>query len=170
MRQRELEIRQLERQSLIKLGDNEERLVALQAEQHRCRNALQEQEAHWQQQLGLVHQIIELRSALLVDKQNESSRTEALELADATFDPQAVADKLASLEVELASLQQAEVLVSAHVDKVQVAAVIAEWTGVPLKRISQGELDVVTRLPEHLGALIKGQDVAVAHLHADRPC
>ena len=165
LRQRELEIRQLERQSLIGLGDNEERLVALQAEQHRCRNALQEQEAHWQQQLGLVHQIIELRSALLVDKQNESSRTEALELADATFDPQAVADKLASLEVELASLQQAEVLVSAHVDKVQVAAVIAEWTGVPLKRISQGELDVVTRLPEHLGALIKGQDVAVAHLH-----
>ncbi|MGK4476393.1 AAA family ATPase [Aeromonas molluscorum] len=34
-----------------------------------------------------------------------------------------------------------------------------------LNRISQGELDVVTRLPEYLGELIKGQDVAVAHLH-----
>uniref|UniRef100_UPI0026E92AC8 AAA family ATPase n=1 Tax=Lonsdalea britannica TaxID=1082704 RepID=UPI0026E92AC8 len=50
-------------------------------------------------------------------------------------------------------------------DKSQVAAVIAEWTGVPLNRISQGELDVVTQLPTHLGANIKGQDLAIAQLH-----
>lgn len=165
LRQRELEIRQLERQSLIGLGDNDERLAELQAAQQSCRESLAEQEAQWQQQQGLVHQIVELRAALLVDQQDELLTREALDLADAPLDPQAAADKLAELERELATLQQGEVLVSAHVDKTQVAAVIAEWTGVPLNRISQGELDVVTRLPEYLGELIKGQDVAVAHLH-----
>lgn len=160
LRQRELEIRQLERQSLIGLGDNEERLVELQAEQQRCRDALREQESQWQQQQALVHQIVELRAALLADEQGE-----ALDLADAPLDPQAAAEMLAGLEYELSTLQQGEVLVSAHVDKKQIAAVIAEWTGVPLNRISQGELDVVTRLPEYLGDLIKGQDVAVTHLH-----
>ncbi|MEL3925728.1 type VI secretion system ATPase TssH [Aeromonas enteropelogenes] len=160
LRQRELEIRQLERQSLIGLGDNEERLVELQAEQQRCRDALRDQESRWQQQLALVHQIVELRAALLADEQGE-----ALDLADAPLDPQAAAEMLAGLEYELSTLQQGEVLVSAHVDKKQIAAVIAEWTGVPLNRISQGELDVVTRLPEYLGDLIKGQDVAVTHLH-----
>ncbi|WP_421186604.1 type VI secretion system ATPase TssH [Aeromonas enteropelogenes] len=160
LRQRELEIRQLERQSLIGLGDNEERLVELQAEQQRCRDALREQESRWQQQQALVHQIVELRAALLADEQGE-----ALDLADAPLDPQAAAEMLAGLEYELSTLQQGEVLVSAHVDKKQIAAVIAEWTGVPLNRISQGELDVVTRLPEYLGDLIKGQDVAVTHLH-----
>ena len=160
LRQRELEIRQLERQSLIGLGDNEERLVELQAEQQRCRDALREQESRWQQQQALVHQIVELRAALLADEQGE-----ALDLADAPLDPQAATEMLAGLEYELSTLQQGEVLVSAHVDKKQIAAVIAEWTGVPLNRISQGELDVVTRLPEYLGDLIKGQDVAVTHLH-----
>ncbi|WP_342058038.1 type VI secretion system ATPase TssH [Aeromonas sp. OTU364] len=165
LRQRELEIRQLERQSLIGLGDNAERLAELQAAQQACREELAEQEARWQQQQGLVHQIVELRAALLADQQDEMLAREALDLADAPLDPQAAAETLASLERELAALQQGEVLVSAHVDKTQIAAVIAEWTGVPLNRISQGELDVVTRLPEYLGELIKGQDVAVAHLH-----
>lgn len=163
--QRELEIRQLERQSLIGLGDNAERLAELQAAQQACRESLAEQEAQWQQQQGLVHQIVELRAALLADQQDEMLAREALDLADAPLDPQAAAEQLAGLERELAELQQGEVLVSAHVDKTQIAAVIAEWTGVPLNRISQGELDVVTRLPEYLGELIKGQDVAVAHLH-----
>ncbi|MDU1145500.1 type VI secretion system ATPase TssH [Aeromonas rivipollensis] len=165
LRQRELEIRQLERQSLIGLGDNAERLAELQTAQQACRESLAEQEAQWQQQQGLVHQIVELRAALLADQQDEMLAREALDLADAPLDPQAAAETLAGLERELAALQQGEVLVSAHVDKTQIAAVIAEWTGVPLNRISQGELDVVTRLPEYLGELIKGQDVAVAHLH-----
>lgn len=165
LRQRELEIRQLERQSLIGLGDNAERLAELKAAQQACREELAEQEARWQQQQGLVHQIVELRAALLADQQDEMLAREALDLADAPLDPQAAAEQLATLERELAELQQGEVLVSAHVDKTQIAAVIAEWTGVPLNRISQGELDVVTRLPEYLGELIKGQDVAVAHLH-----
>ncbi|MFQ2587067.1 type VI secretion system ATPase TssH [Aeromonas caviae] len=165
LRQRELEIRQLERQSLIGLGDNAERLAELQAAQQACREELAEQEARWQQQQGLVHQIVELRAALLADQQDEMLAREALDLADAPLDPKAAAEQLATLERELAELQQGEVLVSAHVDKTQIAAVIAEWTGVPLNRISQGELDVVTRLPEYLGELIKGQDVAVAHLH-----
>ncbi|EPC4026036.1 type VI secretion system ATPase TssH [Aeromonas salmonicida] len=165
LRQRELEIRQLERQSLIGLGDNTERLAELQSAQQTSRDALREQEAKWQQQQGLVHQIVELRAALLADQQDEMLTREALDLADAPLDPQAAAEQLSRLERELAELQQGEVLVSAHVDKTQVAAVIAEWTGVPLNRISQGELDVVTRLPEYLGELIKGQDVAVAHLH-----
>jgi type VI secretion system protein VasG len=165
LRQRELEIRQLERQSLIGLGDNDERLAELQGAQQTCRDTLREQEAQWQQQQGLVHRIVELRAALLADQQDEMLTREALDLADAPLDPQAAAEQLAGLERELAELQQGEVLVSAHVDKTQVAAVIAEWTGVPLNRISQGELDVVTRLPEYLGELIKGQDVAVAHLH-----
>lgn len=165
LRQRELEIRQLERQSLIGLGDNAERLAELQAAQQACREELAEQEVRWQQQQGLVHQIVELRAALLADQQDEMLAREALDLADAPLDPQAAAEQLATLERELAELQQGEVLVSAHVDKTQIAAVIAEWTGVPLNRISQGELDVVARLPEYLGELIKGQDVAVAHLH-----
>ena len=42
---------------------------------------------------------------------------------------------------------------------------IAEWTRVPLNRLSQDALAVVTELPAYLEESIKGQDLAIAHLH-----
>ncbi len=56
-------------------------------------------------------------------------------------------------------------LVSPHVDKKQIAAVIAEWTGVPLNRLSQNEMSVITDMTKWLGDTIKGQDLAFASLH-----
>lgn len=50
-------------------------------------------------------------------------------------------------------------------DKKQIAAVIAEWTGVPLNRLSQNEMSVITDLPQWLGETIKGQGLAIQHLH-----
>ncbi|GAB7197906.1 hypothetical protein OS31_07850 [Dickeya oryzae] len=100
-----------------------------------------------------MQQIVALRTALLNDAPPED------------FDAAAAAVELADNERALAELQQPSVLVSPHVDKTQIASVIAEWTGVPLNRISQGELDVVTRLPDYLGDSIKGQQLAIAQLH-----
>ncbi|MGL4270376.1 MAG: type VI secretion system ATPase TssH, partial [Plesiomonas sp.] len=161
LRQRELEITQLERQSLIGLGEHSERLGQLHEQQAQDHEALVQLEASWRQQQSLVQQIISLRAALLADASTHPAHAEE----SVSMDDVAAVAELTPLEAELSTLQQESVLVSAHVDKTQIAAVIAEWTGVPLNRISQGELDVVTRLPEFLGAGIKGQDVAVSHLH-----
>jgi type VI secretion system protein VasG len=75
------------------------------------------------------------------------------------------AKRLAQLTAELDTLHHTQLLVSPHVDKKQIAAVIAEWTGVPLNRLSQNEMSVITDLPQWLGDTIKGQDLAVNHLH-----
>ncbi|MBD2796921.1 type VI secretion system ATPase TssH [Xenorhabdus sp. 18] len=80
-------------------------------------------------------------------------------------DEQSLIEKLAELNAQLAALQQKQTLVSPHVDKTQIAAVIAEWTGVPLNRLSQSELSIVTELPTHLGQSIKGQEMAIQCLH-----
>ena len=66
---------------------------------------------------------------------------------------------------ELDALHNDRLLVSPHVDKKQIAAVIAEWTGVPLNRLSQNEMSVITDLTKWLGDTIKGQDLAIASLH-----
>ncbi len=73
--------------------------------------------------------------------------------------------RLAQLTAELDALHNDRLLVSPHVDKKQIAAVIAEWTGVPLNRLSQNEMSVITDLPKWLGDTIKGQDTAIASLH-----
>ncbi|WP_436877928.1 type VI secretion system ATPase TssH [Siccibacter turicensis] len=151
IQQRELEIAQLERQRRIGLGDHEERLVTLADEQARDRSQLGEYQSAWQTQQSLVGKIVALRADLLSD--------------EPPAEPAQAAAELKALEAELADFEKSAVRLSAHVDAAQIAAVIAEWTGVPVNRISQSELDVVTRLPHYLGDSIKGQDLAIAHLH-----
>lgn len=74
--------------------------------------------------------------------------------------------KLEKLNTELQLLQTSEShLVSPHVDKKQISAVISDWTGVPVDKISDNELDIITHLPEHLEETIKGQDLAIKELH-----
>ncbi|ANE76702.1 type VI secretion system ATPase TssH [Dickeya solani] len=153
LHQQALEIAQLERQGRIGLGDTAERLATLRDASETDAATLAQLEADWQRQKTLVQQIVALRTALLADEPAED------------FDAAAAAAELADSERSLAELQQPSVLVSPHVDKIQIASVIAEWTGVPLNRISQGELDVVTRLPDYLGDSIKGQQLAIAQLH-----
>ncbi|MEQ9746738.1 type VI secretion system ATPase TssH [Pectobacterium actinidiae] len=153
LHQQEMEITQLERQARIGLGNTEERLAELRDARETGAAQLAQLEADWQQQKTQVQRVIELRTALLDDEQAVD------------FDAVSAAAELAACEQALEALQHASVLVSPHVDKTQIAAVIAEWTGVPLNRISQGEMDVVTRLPEFLGDSIKGQQLAIAQLH-----
>ncbi|MBN3194853.1 type VI secretion system ATPase TssH [Pectobacterium versatile] len=153
LHQQEMEITQLERQARIGLGNTEERLAELRDAREAGAVQLIQLEADWQQQKTQVQRVIELRTALLDEEQSVD------------FDAVAAAAELAACEQALEALQHASVLVSPHVDKTQIAAVIAEWTGVPLNRISQSEMDVVTRLPEFLGDLIKGQQLAIAQLH-----
>lgn len=151
IQQRELEIAQLERQRRIGLEDHEERLVTLADEQARDRTQLGEYQSAWQTQQSLVGKIVALRADLLSD--------------EPPAEPAQAAAELKALEAELTGFEKSAVRLSAHVDAAQIAAVIAEWTGVPVNRISQSELDVVTRLPHYLGDSIKGQDLAIAHLH-----
>ncbi|MEQ9971510.1 type VI secretion system ATPase TssH [Pectobacterium carotovorum] len=153
LHQQEMEITQLERQARIGLGNTEERLAELRDAREAGAAQLTQLEADWQQQKTQVQRVIELRTALLDEEQSVD------------FDAVSAAAELAACEQALEALQHASVLVSPHVDKTQIAAVIAEWTGVPLNRISQSEMDVVTRLPEFLGDLIKGQQLAITHLH-----
>ncbi|SFU84258.1 type VI secretion system ATPase TssH [Xenorhabdus koppenhoeferi] len=150
LHQIQMEIDVLGREQRMGLNTHAERLEELQNQQAEIQEQLAELEASWKQQQELVTQIIELRSQLLSDDaDNEES----------------VIEKLAELNIQLAELQQKQTLVSPHVDKTQIAAVIAEWTGVPLNRLSQSELSIVTELPVHLGQSIKGQELAIQCLH-----
>lgn len=148
--QQEMEIQMLEREQRLNLSNQDERLSLLRQQRAEVEQQLSALNDSWQTQQQLVQQIIALRGELLTQE-------------DAATDEQVAT--LAALGDELDQLQQQQTLVSPHVDKQQIAAVIAEWTGVPLNRLSQSELAVVTELPSYLGQQIKGQDVAIHCLH-----
>ncbi|AIQ99825.1 ClpV1 family T6SS ATPase [Pluralibacter gergoviae] len=149
--QHELEIAQLERQNRIGLGDHQERLAQLTDARENDRQQLISHESQWRQQQALVAEIIALRQNLL-SGEGEGTNEQDVQL-------------LAEREEALRELQATAILISPHVDATQVATVIAEWTGVPVNRISQSELNIVTHLPDYLAENIKGQELAIARLH-----
>ncbi|EBM5747196.1 type VI secretion system ATPase TssH [Salmonella enterica] len=166
----EAEIRQLEREIRIGLRPDGGRCDEVHAQYETAQAELQALDAAWQQQQTLVQEIIALRQALLTEAEaqdeDDAANDDVLPQADTVpEETTAAAERLASLSAELDSLHHTQLLVSPHVDKKQIAAVIAEWTGVPLNRLSQNEMSVITDLPQWLGETIKGQDLAIQHLH-----
>ncbi|EAS8919537.1 type VI secretion system ATPase TssH [Salmonella enterica subsp. enterica serovar Wien] len=174
----EAEIRQLEREIRIGLRSDTSRLNEVLAQYDETLTELEALEAAWRQQQTLVQEIIALRKGLLDDTdatgndETATPETEAVGSDDesVTAPPEAEpeispAARLAQLTAELDALHHTQLLVSPHVDKKQIASVIAEWTGVPLNRLSQNEMSVITDLPQWLGDTIKGQALAIKHLH-----
>ena len=166
----EAEIRQLEREMRIGLRTDGGRRDEAYTQYEAAQAELQALDAAWHQQQMLVQEIIVLRQALLteadVQDEDDAGNDDAPSQADTVpEDKTAAAERLASLSAELEVLHHTQLLVSPHVDKKQIAAVIAEWTGVPLNRLSQNEMSVITDLPQWLGETIKGQDLAIKHLH-----
>ncbi|EDL5765591.1 type VI secretion system ATPase TssH [Salmonella enterica subsp. enterica serovar Senftenberg] len=174
----EAEIRQLEREIRIGLRSDTSRLNEVMAQYDETLSELDALEAAWRQQQTLVQEIIALRKGLLDETdatgndETATPETEAVGSDDesVTAPPEAEpemspAARLAQLTAELDALHHTQLLVSPHVDKKQIASVIAEWTGVPLNRLSQNEMSVITDLPQWLGDTIKGQALAIKHLH-----
>lgn len=176
----EAEIRQLEREIRIGLRTDTTRLDEVHAQYEAAQEELRTLEEAWHQQQALVQDIIALRQQLLAAVEESEDTLSAdvaaeaesvlpednAEAADAA-QPEALspAERLSLLTTELDALHDMQLLVSPHVDKKQIAAVIAEWTGVPLNRLSQNEMSVITDLPQWLGDTIKGQGLAIATLH-----
>ncbi|EDV9643169.1 type VI secretion system ATPase TssH [Salmonella enterica subsp. enterica serovar Carno] len=174
----EAEIRQLEREIRIGLRSDTSRLTEVIVQYDETLTELDALEAAWRQQQALVQEIIALRKGLLDETdatgndETATPETEAVGSDDesVTAPPEAEpemspAARLAQLTAELDALHHTQLLVSPHVDKKQIASVIAEWTGVPLNRLSQNEMSVITDLPQWLGDTIKGQALAIKHLH-----
>ncbi|EMA3640124.1 type VI secretion system ATPase TssH [Providencia stuartii] len=146
----------LQREQQLGLNDHSSRLSAL-AEQAETINAqVEELQTAWETQQEIVSQIIALRAQLLDSDQSEELPTN---------DSLVLKEQLKQLNEQLNELHEQHLLVSPHVDKKQIAAVIAEWTGVPLNRLSQDALSVVTELPVYLEQTIKGQSLAIECLH-----
>lgn len=182
------EITLLERENKIGLNDHNQRLSELKQLIEMTQSELEKIHNQWHQQQSIVHRLIELRAELLssiTKKDHEKSLEEPViaeinlnpntqqlnnkehikEIINYTIDEEAIINELNHITNELKTLQKDRVLVLPHVGKQQILTVIAEWTGIPLNRISQNELSVIANLPEYLNREIKGQNLAIEYLH-----
>jgi type VI secretion system protein VasG len=121
-------------------------------------------EQRWNDQRELVARLVEIREQLLTGE--SQAKADTSELTDGiTEERPDLKSEAAAIEQELTELQADEPLVHARVDARQVAEVIADWTGIPVNRMTTDELEKITHLPAYLQEHIKGQDTAIDCLH-----
>ncbi|WP_372994091.1 type VI secretion system ATPase TssH [Marinobacter sp.] len=121
-------------------------------------------EQSWNEQRELVARLVEIREQLLTGEPQAEADISELTDGDTEERPD-LKSEAAAIEQELAGLQADEPLVHARVDARQVAQVIADWTGIPVNRMTTDELEKITHLPAYLQEHIKGQDTAIDCLH-----
>ncbi|MBL8473004.1 MAG: type VI secretion system ATPase TssH [Rhodocyclaceae bacterium] len=130
------------------------------------RPKLAQLEQRWKAESELVARILDLRAKLRAGSQPVESTGSNLEAQAETLTPEApsagpdretlLAD-LRSLQAELAQLQGDRPLILPTVDEQAVAAVVGDWTGIPVGRMVKNEIEAVLNLAGTLNQRVIGQ-------------
>jgi len=156
-RQMQLEI---EREALKKETDkaSRDRLAKLEKELADLKTGSASLRAQWQADQEALKKQREIR------EQIEETKVD-IEQAERAYDLNKAAElkygKLTGLEKQLEAGQSSTALLKEEVDEEDIAQVVSRWTGIPLSKLLEGEIQKLTHLPEELHQRIVGQDEAV---------
>ena len=154
---------EIEREALKKETDasSKERLAKIEKEIADLKGDSSSLQAQWQSEKAAVLKLRTLR------EQIESTRQD-IETAQRQYDLNKVAElqygKLPALETELASLAEhtgRRRLLKDEVDEEDIASVVSRWTGVPVSKLLEGEMQKLLTLDKELHQRVIGQDEAV---------
>ena len=170
---RQLTQLQIEEQALMKETDDasKERLEALRQEIAEVQEKLNVQKAGWLNQKNAIDHVQELKGQLDEAKSEEERATRNGDLGRASelrysVIPglqQQIQDSEAALE---AQKQQDGEGLNEQVTSDEIAEVVSAWTGVPVSKLMQGELDKLKGLEGELHKRVIGQDEAVSAVAA----
>ncbi len=158
---------EIERQALKKETDSssQSRLTAIEQELEVKQQTLSELKSQWEAEKGSVEKLQQFRQEMEMVKQQ-------IEQAERQYDLSRVAElrygTLPNLEKQiqeeenrLSQQQGTSRLLKEEVDEEDIAEVVGRWTGIPVSRLMQGEVEKLLHLDDHLHQRVIGQDEAV---------
>jgi ATP-dependent Clp protease ATP-binding subunit ClpB len=165
----ERRIRQLEieRAALQKESDlaSRERLERLEKELADLQERSRGMRAHWEQEKERIDRIRQLKSDLEETRAagERAEREGDLEkAAELRFGRAIELERLLEEENEkLHELQSEQKMLNEEVTEEDVASVVSVWTGIPVSRLMEGEMQKLVHLEDALHDRVVGQDVAV---------
>ena len=169
---RQLTQMQIEEQALMKEEDaaSKERLETLRKEIATTREKLDGMKAKWQNEKGAIDQVQDLKRQIDDAKTEEERATRAGDLAHASELRYSTIPDLQrrydEAEAALTAKQQEGGLLKEEVTSEEIAEVVSAWTGVPVSKMMQGELDKLKNLEGELHKRVVGQDEAVSAVAA----
>ncbi len=113
-------------------------------------------EDRWGAEKTLVDRVLSLRAALRSG--NDPVDSDASTATRSLADRGAMLAELQKLQAELAEYQGESPLILPSVDEQAVAAVVGDWTGIPVGRMVKNEVQAVLNLATTLGQRVIGQN------------
>ena len=169
---RQLTQMQIEEQALMKEEDaaSKERLEALRGEIATTREKLDGMKANWENEKGAIDRVQDLKSKIedarveMERVTREGDLARASELRYSTIP--GLQREYEEAEAALTAKQEAGGLLKEEVTTEEIAEVVSSWTGVPVSKMMQGEMDKLKNLEAELHKRVIGQDEAVSAVAA----
>jgi len=166
--QRRLTQLQIEEQALQKEADHpltKDRFSAVRSEIAELQEKISGLKAQWESEKGVITEINELKKQL-EDARESATRAEregdlnrAAEVRYGTI-PQ-LERKIEEVTARLAEMQKKGALLREEVTEEDIAEIVAKWTGVPVTRMLESEMQKLIRMEDNLRKRVVGQDEAV---------
>ncbi|MGI6230580.1 MAG: ATP-dependent chaperone ClpB [Tractidigestivibacter sp.] len=169
---RQLTQMQIEEQALMKEEDDasRERLETLRKEIATTREKLDGMKANWQNEKSAIDRVQDLKSQIEDAKAEMERVTRNGDLARASELRYSTIPSLQKqydeAEKALSAKQEEGGLLKEEVTSEEIAEVVSAWTGVPVAKMMQGEIDKLKNLEGELHKRVVGQDEAVSAVAA----
>ena len=158
---------EIERVSLAKEMDeaSRERLGKLDRELLDLKAKSSELKAHWQEEksgIGAIRKIKEEMEVARTQMADAERRGDLAKAAELRFGVLLDLEKRLEQEnTRLAEIQKSGKMLKEEVDEEDVAEVVAKWTGIPVVRLMEGEVQKLVQMEERLARRVVGQDEAI---------
>ncbi len=158
---------QIERVSLAREEDavSRERLAKIDAELAELREKGDGLKARWQAEkegitrIGKIKEEIETTRHAMADAERRGDLNRAAELRYGTL--MALEKQLGELDARLADQHAQGRMLREEVDEEDIAATVGKWTGIPVTRLLEGEIQKLVNMEERLARRVVGQDEAL---------
>jgi len=158
---------EIEREALRKETDKAsvERLAKLDKELANLKEQQAQLTSHWEQEKAAIQQARQLKEQLEQVRLEAERAQRAGEYAKASELQYgripALDRQLKDEEARLAALQQAQRMLKEEVDEEDIAEVVGKWTGIPVSRLLEGEIQKLLKMEDRLHQRVVGQEEAI---------
>jgi ATP-dependent Clp protease ATP-binding subunit ClpB len=168
----ERKIRQLEieRQAVKKEKDkaSQERLKKIEKELSNLKEELSQLSIHWKVEKDCLTKIQSLKEQIEKAKNEESAAERAGDYEKAARikygELVGLNKELEEQNQKIQEIQKRQKMLKEEVDEEDIAEIVSKWTGIPVAKMMEGEMDKLLKMEQRLKQRVIGQDDAIASI------
>jgi len=166
--QRRITQSEIEREALKKESDpaSQERLQKLEAELGAMKEEITSMKVHWQSEKDVIQTIRSIKEAyeqLNIEEQQAEREGDLSRVAEIRYGKVVeLQNRLEEANENLSQLQKDRKMLKEEVDDEDIAEVVSRWTGIPVKKMLEGERERLVRMEDHLSLRVVGQIEAIS--------